>query len=101
MCISPPESPIQASSRRPGHCHGLTIALLVIVFVTRESSFLSSIACGALLGLRPSLSVFFAKGAWATWDAPFVVPTGVANGVILGVVVRWLTRHTPNQTTLA
>ncbi len=76
-----------------GALHGLTLALLVIVFVTHESTVLSSIAWGALLGLVASLPIFLAKGAWASWDAPFVVPTGVVNGAILGLVVRWLTRR--------
>jgi hypothetical protein len=75
-----------------GALHGMTIALLVSVFVTGESSVPGSMAWGALVSLLPSLTVFFAKGGWASWDAPFVVPTGVVNGAILGFVVRWLSR---------
>ncbi len=72
---------------------GITIALLVASVVTHTSTFLHSIAWGALFGLLPSLTVFFAKGGWTSWDAPFVVPTGVATGVVLGAAVRWLSRR--------
>ncbi len=88
-----PGEPYPGFITAAGALHGMTIALLVITFAARESSLLSSIAWGALLGLLPSLTVFFAKGGWASWDAPFVVPTGVLNGAILGLVVRWFTRR--------
>jgi hypothetical protein len=45
------------------------------------------------MGLLDSAAVFLAKGAWASWDAPIVVPTGVVTGMILGPVVRWLRRR--------
>ena len=92
-----PEEPYPGFITAAGALHGLTIALLVIVFVTRDSTLLSNIAWGALLSLLPSLTVFFAKRGWASWDAPFVVPTGVVNGAILGLVVRWLTRQAANK----
>lgn len=85
-----PGEPYPGFITAAGALHGMTIALLVITFVSRETSYLGSVAWGALVGLLPSLTVFFAKGGWASWDAPFVVPTGVVNGVILGLVVRWL-----------
>ncbi len=72
---------------------GVTIALLVATVVTHASTFLHSIAWGALFGLLPSLTVFFAKGGWASWDAPFVVPTAVVTGAVLGLMVRWLSRR--------
>ena len=72
---------------------GVTIALLVTTVVTRASTLLHSIAWGALFGLLPSLTVFFAKGGWTSWDAPFVVPTAVGTGAVLGLVVRWLSRR--------
>ena len=71
---------------------GVTIALLVATIVTHASTVLQSIGWGALFGLLPALTVFFAKGGWTSWDAPFVVPTAVATGAVLGPVVRWLSR---------
>ena len=37
--------------------------------------------------------VFFAKGGWTSWDAPFVGPTAIGIGAILGPVVRWASRR--------
>ena len=72
---------------------GVTVALLVTTVVTDATTVLQSIAWGALFGLLPSLMVFFAKGGWTSWDAPFVVPTAFGMGVVLGPVVRWLSRR--------
>ena len=47
----------------------------------------------AVMGLLASSAVFLAKGAWTSWDAPFVVPTGIVTGIILGPAIRWLRRR--------
>lgn len=88
-----PGEPYPGFITAAGTLHGVTIALLLIPFITRGTSLPSSMAWGVLLSLPPSLMVFLAKGGWASWGAPFVVPTGIVNGVILGLVVRWLTRQ--------
>ena len=72
---------------------GVTVALLVTTVVTDATTVLQSIAWGALFGLLPSLMVFFAKGGWTSWDAPYVVPTALGVGAVLGAVVRWLSRR--------
>ncbi|GMR12858.1 MAG: hypothetical protein BMS9Abin29_1052 [Gemmatimonadota bacterium] len=71
---------------------GITTGLLITTVVTRASTVLQSLIWGALFGLLPSLMVFFAKGGWTSWDAPFVVPTAVGIGAILGPVIRWASR---------
>ncbi|HSC26066.1 MAG TPA: hypothetical protein VLD67_02260 [Vicinamibacterales bacterium] len=75
-----------------GTLSGITIAVLISAVVTRDSSLGRCVAWGACMGLLDSAAVFLAKGAWASGDAPFVVPTGIVTGMILGPVVRWLRR---------
>ncbi len=53
------------------------------------------------MGLLASAAVFLAKGAWASWDAPFVVPTGMVTGAILGPAIRWLCRRAPEHVAAA
>ena len=80
-----------------GTLGGVTIALLITVVVTRGSSLGQCLAWGATMGLLESVPVFLAKGGWTSWDAPFVVPTGIVTGVILGPTIRWLRRRTTQQ----
>ena len=73
-----------------GTLSGATIALLIKTAVTRNSLLVQSLSWGVVFGLLVSVPVFLAKGGWTSWDAPFVVPTGVVTGAILGPVIRWL-----------
>lgn len=73
-----------------GTLGGVVLALLVSVVVTRNSSVGGALAWGAFLGLLHSSVTFFAKGGWVSMDAPFLVPTGVVTGLVLGPAVRWL-----------
>ncbi len=76
-----------------GTLSGVTIALLITTVVTRNSSPGQCLGWGATMGLLASAAVFLAKGAWTSWDAPFVVPTGIVMGIILGPTIRWLCRR--------
>jgi hypothetical protein len=59
-------------------------------FVDQRSSLGRALGIGALIGFSMSTVVFLAKGGWVTWDAPFVVPSGVISGLVLGALLRWL-----------
>jgi len=85
-----PEEPYPGNITAAGTLSGATIALLITTVVTSTTTVFRSICWGAVLGLLVSTAVFLAKGGWTSWDAPFVVPTGIVTGVILGPVVRWL-----------
>ena len=65
--------------------------MLKVVGVGAAVGFLGAVS--AVMGLSALATVFLAKGAWTSWNAPFVVPTGIVTGVILGSVVRWLCRR--------
>ena len=73
-----------------GTLSGIVLALLISVFVKRNSPVGATLAWGGFLGLLHSLVTFLAKGGWVSMDAQFVVPTGIITGLILGPVVRWL-----------
>ena len=89
-----PEEPYPGFITLAGTLSGVTIALLTTTVVKHNSSLGQCLGWGAAMGLLASAAVFLAKGAWTSWDAPFVVPTGIVTGVILGPVIRWLARRT-------
>ncbi len=88
-----PDEPYPGYITLAGTLSGVTIAFLITTVVTRNSSLGRSLGCGAAMGLLASANVFLAKGAWTSWDAPFVVPTGIVTGVILSPAIRWLRRR--------
>ncbi len=88
-----PDEPYPGYITLAGTLSGVTIALLITTVVTRNSSLGRCIGWGATMGLLDSVTIFLAKGAWTSWDAPFVVPTGIVTGLILGPVIRWLRRR--------
>ncbi len=87
-----PEEPYPGYITLAGTLNGVTIALLISVVVTRDSSLGKCLGWGASMGLLASANVFLAKGGWTSWDAPFVVPTGILTGAVLGPAIRWLYR---------
>lgn len=92
-----PEEPYPGYITLAGTLSGVTIALLISTVVTHDSSLIKCVGWGASMGLLDSAALFLAKGAWTSWDAPFVVPTGIVTGVILGPAVRWLCRRATQQ----
>ena len=88
-----PVEPYPGFITAAGTLGGATIALLVATVVTGRSSLLQCFGWGAVLGLLSAATVFLAKGGWASWDAPFVLPTGVVTGAILGLIVRFIRRR--------
>ena len=78
-----------------GTLHGIVTALLLTTTVTKESTIKQSLLWGVLYGLLTGSMGFFAEGGWASWNAPYIVPTGIVVGVILGPVVRWIIRRAP------
>ncbi len=88
-----PEEPYPGYITVAGTLSGITIALLISVVVNRDSSLRQCLGWGAVMGLLDSAAVFLAKGGWTSADAPFVVPTGIVTGMILGAAIRWLRRR--------
>lgn len=76
-----------------GTLSGVTIAWLITAVIRRNASRGQCLGWGAAMGLLASATVFLAKGAWTSWDAPFVVPTGIVMGIIRGPAIRGLYRR--------
>lgn len=76
-----------------GTIHGIVTALLLTTTVTEESTVPQSLLWGAFYGLLTGSMGFFAEGAWASWNAPYIVPTAIFVGLILGPVVRFVSRR--------
>ena len=87
-----PQEPYPGYITLAGTLGGATIALLVSTVITNTSSLGKCLVWGAAMGLLASATIFLAKGGWSSGDAPFVVPTGVVTGLILGPTIRRLRR---------
>ena len=88
-----PEEPYPGYITLAGTLSGVTVALLMTAVIRRNSPLGQCLGWGAAMGLLASATVFLAKGAWTSWDAPFVVPTGIVTGIILGPAIRGLCRR--------
>ena len=88
-----PQEPYPGYITVAGTLSGATVALLIAGPVSGATSLVRSLAWGAAMGLLVSAPVFLAKGGWTSGDAPFVVPTLVVTGLLLGPTIRWLRRE--------
>ena len=87
-----PEEPYRHFIVAAGTLSGVVLALLITAVVESTTPLLPTLVAGAALGLLHSATIFLAKGGWLSWDAPFVVPTGVVTGLILAPLIRALSR---------
>ena len=85
-----PDEPYKHWIVAAGLLNGIVEALLITVFIQGRPSVRTALLWGALCGLATAAVVFLAKGGWSSWDAPFVIPTGLVEGLVLGLVVRKL-----------
>ena len=87
-----PEEPYPNFIVMAGVLKGALTALLVSKWIDNLSTLSKSLAVGAVVGFLMAGVVFLAKGGWASLDAPFIVPSGVVSGLIIGGIVRYLNR---------
>jgi len=66
---------------------GLLVSLITGLSLKGRSPWSHGLGYGALYGLAFALVVFLAKGGFKSVDAPYVVPSGVVSGAIVGVLV--------------
>jgi hypothetical protein len=72
---------------------GALVALLTGFSVAATTRWWSAMAGGALYGLAFSLVVYLAKGGPKSGDAPYVVPSGIITGGLIGLfIVIWAVR---------
>ena len=66
---------------------GLLVSLLTGLSLTAQSLWWHGAGYGSLYGLVFALVVFLAKGGFKSKDAPYLVPSGLVTGGIIGVMV--------------
>ncbi len=87
-----PEEPYKHFIVAAGTLSGVVLALLITAAVDATTPLLPTLLAGAGLGLLHSATIFLAKGGWISWNAPFVIPTGIVSGLILAPLIRALRR---------
>jgi len=85
-----PEEPYPTFIVFAGVLKGGLMALLIAGWINRSSSVIKALAVGGVFGFLMATVVFLAKGGWASFDAPYVVPMGVVAGLLIGLIVRRL-----------
>jgi len=66
---------------------GVLVALLTGLSVVANTRWWSAMLIGALYGLAFSLVIYLAKGGPKSGDAPYVIPSGVITGALVGLVI--------------
>jgi len=69
---------------------GVLVALLTGFSLAATTRWWSAIGTGALYGFAFSLVIYLAKGGPKSGDAPYVIPSGLITGGLIGVfIVIW------------
>jgi len=69
---------------------GILVAVLTGFSLASAMRWWSAAGIGALYGFAFSLVVYLAKGGPRSGDAPYVVPSGIITGVLMGILIlRW------------
>jgi hypothetical protein len=69
---------------------GILVALLTGFSLSATTRWWVAMAAGALYGLAFSLVVYLAKGGPKSGDAPYIIPSGIVTGALIGLfIVIW------------
>ena len=69
---------------------GVLVALLTGFSLTATTRWWFAIVTGALYGLAFSVVIYLAKGGPKSSDAPYVIPSGIITGGLIGLfIVMW------------
>ena len=69
---------------------GVLVALLTGFSLAATTRWWSAMVTGALYGLAFSLVIYLAKGSPKSGDAPYVIPSGLITGGLIGLfIVIW------------
>jgi hypothetical protein len=79
---------------------GVLVALLTGFSLSATSRWWSAMITGALYGLAFGLVIHLAKGGPKSGDAPYVVPSGIITGGLIGLCVQCVRHDTPAVTYL-
>ena len=85
-----PDEPYPNFIIASGVLNGALLAILIASTLSRDSTIARSLLVGGLFGLLMAVVVYLAKGGWVSNDAPYVVPSGLVMGLLLGPIIRWI-----------
>ena len=69
---------------------GALVALLTGLSLATTTRWWSAMLTGAIYGLAFSLVIYLAKGGPKSGDAPYVIPSGIITGGLIGLfIVIW------------
>jgi len=69
---------------------GALVALVTGLSLAPGTRWWSAMAIGVLYGLAFSLVIYLAKGGPTSGDAPYVIPSGIVTGGLMGLfIVMW------------
>ena len=73
-----------------GHAEGVLVAVLTGFSLAATTRWWSAMLTGAFYGLAFSLVIYLAKGGPRSGDAPYVIPSGIITGGLIGLfIVMW------------
>ena len=73
-----------------GHAEGCLSCASYRVFRCSTYAMVFAMAIGALYGLAFGLVIYLAKGGPKSGDAPYVIPSGIVTGGLIGLfIVMW------------
>jgi hypothetical protein len=69
---------------------GVLVALLTGFSLHASSRWWAAMVIGALYGFAFGLVIYLAKGGPTSGDAPYVIPSGIITGALMGLcIVNW------------
>jgi hypothetical protein len=73
---------------------GILVALLTAFSITTTARWWSAMMTGALYGLAFGVVIYLAKGGPKSGDAPYVIPSGIITGALIGLfIVIWAAKR--------
>jgi len=73
---------------------GVLVALLTGFSLAATTRWWAAISTGAFYGLAFSLVIYLAKGGPKSGDAPYVIPSGIITGGLIGLfIVIWAVKR--------
>ena len=66
--------------------NGILVSIITARSLNQKSNWSQGLFYGILYGFLFAITLFLAKGGFASMNAPFVVPSGIVMGAITGVL---------------
>ena len=82
-----PKEPYKVEILLASTLKGILISLLTALSLSPSHSWWHGAGYGILYGFSFGLVIFLAKGAFKSKDAPYVVPSSIIVGLIIGVLL--------------